>query len=174
MRHMVSMLVVTPMMRPYPWDTMCPAAAWAMMNGPLRFTSMTRSQASGVRVQKSVCAPDASPVNPPVRGLMPALLTRMCNPPISFMVRFTALAADSGLVTSATMGNTASSPPNSRISLAVLSSHSSLTSSIATRAPARTKAAVMARPIPMGLAAPVTMAILPCNGLLVVVTVGSP
>ena len=90
------------------------------------------------------------------------------------MVRLTALAADSGLVTSATMGSTAVSPPNSRISLAVLSSHSSLMSSIATRAPAPTKAAVMARPIPMGLAAPVTMAILPCNGLSVVVTVGSP
>ena len=41
---------------------------------------------------------------------------------------------------------TVQSPPNSRISLTVLSSHSSFMSSIATRAPACTKAAVMARP----------------------------
>ena len=122
---------------------------------------MTRSQASGGMPQKSFWLPAAPAPNPPVRALMPALFTKMCSPPISLMVRVTAFSTDSGLVTSATIESTASSPPISRMSLAVWPSQSSLISSIATRAPALTRPVVMERPMPMGLAAPVTMAIRP-------------
>ena len=159
------------MMRPWPCSTIYGATACAIRNGPLRFTPITRSQASGGMVQKSFWLPAAPAPNPPVRALMPALFTRICTPPISAATRPTAASTDSGLVTSATMGSTASSPPTSRRSLAVRSSHSALTSSIATRAPARTRAAVMERPIPMGLPAPVTMAIRPCSVSVCVVIV---
>ena len=114
--------------------------------------------------QNPVLLPEAPwELKPPVRGLIPALFTRMCRPPISPIVRATALSTDSGSVTSAMMGSTALSPPSSRKSLAVWSSQSWFMSSIATRAPARTSPVVMERPMPMGLAAPVTMATLPSN-----------
>ena len=51
---------------------------------------------------------------------------------------------------SATSVETAASPAISRASLAVRCSHSSLMSSIATRAPAWSIASAMTRPIPMG------------------------
>ena len=85
---------------------------------------------------------------------MPALFTSMCSPPISAMVRATASSASCTDVTSTTCVITQSSPPISRRSLDDCPSHSGFTSIIDTRAPARTRASVIFRPSPIGLAAP--------------------
>ena len=77
----------------------------------------------------------------------------------------TALAALSQLATLSTMGNTLSFPASALTSSAVRLTHSSLTSTMATRAPAAVSANVMRRPNPMGLPAPVTNATFPSNGL---------
>jgi len=44
---MVSRLVVTPMIRPQRWASMCSMTALAIRNGPLKFTATTRLQADG-------------------------------------------------------------------------------------------------------------------------------
>ena len=81
------------------------------------------------------------------------------------MAVFTALAALSQLETLSTMGSTLSLPATARTSSAVRLTHSSLTSIMATRAPAAVSANVMRRPNPMGLPAPVTNATFPSKGL---------
>ena len=149
------------MIRPHFWASMWVTTARAMKNWPLKLMATTLLHASGEVSQKLVRA--AGP-KPRTRGLVPALFTRMCTPPSSATVLPTALSASSGLEISATTVMTQSSPPVSRISLAVCSSQVSLMSIIATLAPAPTRATVMARPIPMGLPAPVTMATFPSSG----------
>src|SRR5215831_8343 len=47
LRHMVSMLVVTPMMRPQPWPIRCPTTALDIKKAPVRLTATTRLQMVG-------------------------------------------------------------------------------------------------------------------------------
>src|SRR5215471_6438850 len=63
LRHMVSMLVVTLMMRPQPWSRRWPTAALDMKKTPLRLTAITRLQTAGEISQKLVdgaAAPNSS------------------------------------------------------------------------------------------------------------------
>ena len=129
--------------------------------GPPAFTAITRAHSAADTSQKLL---RVSPPNSMLRGAIPALLTRMCSPPICAMVRATASSASRGDVTSTTCVITHSSPPISRRSLDDCPSQSGLMSIIDTRAPARTSASVILRPSPIGLAAPVTIAILPSSG----------
>src|SRR5262245_63725701 len=48
LRHMVSMLVVTPMMRPQPWPTKCPTTALAKKKAPEGLRGTTRLSREGV------------------------------------------------------------------------------------------------------------------------------
>src|SRR5262249_8214290 len=70
LRHIVSILVVTLMMRPQPWPRRCPTAALDMKKAPLRLTAITRLETVGETSQKLVDG--AASVNSPARGLMPA------------------------------------------------------------------------------------------------------
>src|SRR5712691_1665725 len=81
LRHIVSMLVVTLMMRPQPWPCRCPTTALDMKKAPLRLTAITRLQTVGETSQKLV--DEAASMNSAERGLMPALLIRICSPPSS-------------------------------------------------------------------------------------------
>src|SRR5262252_4819074 len=54
LRHMVSMLVVTLMMRPQPCSRRCPTTALDIKKAPLRLTATTRLQAAGEMSQKLV------------------------------------------------------------------------------------------------------------------------
>ena len=152
-RSIVSKLVVTPMIRPQPCSRSRGAAALAMKNCPLKFVAIVLVQFSTGSSQKR------GPLG--LRGLMPALFTRMCTAPSSAIVLRTVISASAGFVTSPAIGSTQSFPPTIRASSAVCSRACASMSIIATRAPARTSAMVIACPSPMRLPAPVTIATLP-------------
>ncbi len=140
---------------------MCGTAARAIMKAPPRFTVIILVQASGGMSQNDGLR---LAMRLAELRLMPALLTRMCSPPSLSMVLRTARSASAGSLTSPTTSSTASSPPISRATVALRPSVSGLSSIMATRAPASTRASDMILPMPISLPAPVTIATLPSNG----------
>src|SRR6266446_10171168 len=61
LRHMVSMLVVTLMMRPQPWSIRCPTTVLDMKKAPLRLTATTRLQTVGEISQRTGCEFSVTP-----------------------------------------------------------------------------------------------------------------
>src|SRR5262245_4549983 len=144
------------MMRPQRCWRMWGIAARAQRNGPVRFTSMTRRQASSSRSSTSWVV------------AMPALLTRMSSPPRPEMVRRTISRA--WLASDTSTAIVSARPPLCSMASAVVWAVASSMSATATAAPASASAAAM--PAPMPAPPPVTMATRPesspSSGLMVV------
>src|SRR5262249_980707 len=140
------------MMAPPPCRSMCGIAYLHIKNGPLRFTSCTRSQSSSV---VDTGSPTFS---------MPTLLCRMSMRPKRSMVASMTARTSAARLTSPASAN--ASPPAVRISSAVASAAARFRSTAAIRAPSRAKSSAVALPLPMPAAivpAPVTRATFPCN-----------